>query len=207
VSVEEQREAIAEANISSVANPVTLGLTTNGIVTFLAGAVAAGFYAPASIGYLIPIGFLFGGVVQLLAGMWAFRKNDSLSATVFSSYGAFWMAASVGLAMSGLGLVPAAIGGPLLGLYLAAFGAEVFYLWIASMRHSVSMAVVLGLLDLSLLLLCIGLFAPSTALVAAGGWAAIVSGICAGYTAAAHVINDTFGSQALPIWPSRPPRR
>jgi uncharacterized protein len=117
------------------------------------------------------------------------------------------MAASAGLALAGLGLIPVAVGGPVLGLFLAAFGVEVFYMWIASMRHSVSMAVVLGLLDLSLLLLCIGLFAPSTALLVAGGWAAIVSCICAWYAPAAHVINDSFGAISLPVWTSRPVRR
>lgn len=203
VTMEEEREAIAEANIISVANPISLGLTTFGLSTFLGGVVAVGFYQPESFGFLVPIGFLFGGVAQFLAGMWAFRKNDSLTATLFTSYGAFWLALSILIAGVGTGAItlgPALM--PMVGMLFAAWGIEMVYLWVASMRHSVSLAAVTGLLLLSLALLSIGSFAGSNAFIVAGGWAAIISSICAWYTAAAHVINDTFKEHVLPIWPS-----
>ena len=39
------------------------------------------------------LAFFYGGLVQLLAGMWAMRRsNATLAATAFTSYGAFWMA-------------------------------------------------------------------------------------------------------------------
>jgi len=33
----------------------------------------------------------YGGLVQLLAGMWAFIKNDTFAAVALSSYGGFWI--------------------------------------------------------------------------------------------------------------------
>jgi succinate-acetate transporter protein len=33
----------------------------------------------------------YGGLVQLLAGMWEFRNTNVFGATAFSSYGGFWL--------------------------------------------------------------------------------------------------------------------
>ena len=33
----------------------------------------------------------YGGVAQLLAGMWEFRTGNTFGATAFTSYGAFWL--------------------------------------------------------------------------------------------------------------------
>jgi len=33
----------------------------------------------------------YGGLVQLLAGMWEFASGNTFAATAFSSYGGFWI--------------------------------------------------------------------------------------------------------------------
>lgn len=33
----------------------------------------------------------YGGLVQLLAGMWEFASGNTFAATAFSSYGGFWL--------------------------------------------------------------------------------------------------------------------
>ena len=38
------------------------------------------------------LAFFYGGLVQLLAGMWEFRNRNVFGATAFSTYGGFWMA-------------------------------------------------------------------------------------------------------------------
>ena len=40
---------------------------------------------------VLGVALAFGGFAQLLAGMWEFRKGNVFGATVFSSYGAFWL--------------------------------------------------------------------------------------------------------------------
>ena len=35
--------------------------------------------------------FAYGGLAQLLAGMWEFRNRNVFGATAFSTYGAFWI--------------------------------------------------------------------------------------------------------------------
>ena len=37
------------------------------------------------------VALAYGGIAQMLAGMWEFRKSNVFGATVFTSYGAFWL--------------------------------------------------------------------------------------------------------------------
>ena len=37
------------------------------------------------------LAFAYGGLAQLLAGMWEFRTGNTFGATAFTSYGAFWL--------------------------------------------------------------------------------------------------------------------
>jgi succinate-acetate transporter protein len=36
------------------------------------------------------LAFFYGGLAQLLAGMWEFRNRNVFGATAFSTYGGFW---------------------------------------------------------------------------------------------------------------------
>jgi len=198
-SVEEERDAIAQAHIMSVADPLALGLTSFGIITFLGGVAAAGYWLPTSLGFLVPVGFLFGGVAQFLAGMWAFSKHDVLAATLFTSYSAFWMALSALIAGVGIGLLPVGAMLPFLGMFFGFWTAEMIYLFLASLRHSMGMSVVTGLLLAAFVLLTIGAFIGSFGLIAAGGWIAIACGIAAWYVAGASVINEVMGRRQIPL--------
>ena len=37
------------------------------------------------------LAFAYGGLAQLLAGMWQFRTGNTFGAVAFTSYGAFWL--------------------------------------------------------------------------------------------------------------------
>jgi succinate-acetate transporter protein len=201
--MEEEREAIAAANIISVASPLTLGLTTFAIATFLGGIVATGFYTPDSIGFLVPVGLFIGGLAQFLAGMWAFRKNDNFLATLFATYSAIWLSLSTIIIGAGIGaIILGAALMPMVGMFFIAAVIPMIYLCLASLRHSLLLTAITGLLSLALILLAIGSFTGFTPVFAAGGWVAIACGLVAFYTAAAYVVNDTFMAPVLPTWPT-----
>jgi succinate-acetate transporter protein len=40
---------------------------------------------------VVGLAFGYGGLVQLLAGMWEFAAGNTFGATAFSSYGGFWI--------------------------------------------------------------------------------------------------------------------
>ena len=60
------------------------------MTTFLLSAANAKWTRGLGDGWLT-YALAYGGIAQLLAGMWEFRRNNVFGATAFSSYGAFWL--------------------------------------------------------------------------------------------------------------------
>src|SRR5436853_6402836 len=71
-----------------VADPAPLGLAAFALTTFLLSGHNATW-----IPDLIWVGpaLFYGGLCQLLAGMWEFRNRNVFGATAFSTYGGFWL--------------------------------------------------------------------------------------------------------------------
>lgn len=55
----------------------------------------------------IAFALFFGGLVQLLAGMWEFRRNNMFAATALSSYGGFWLSFGIYIVLEAGGVIPA----------------------------------------------------------------------------------------------------
>ena len=93
------------------ADPAPLGLAAFALTTFLLSAANAGWMENSSGAAFLGYAFAYGGLCQLLAGMWEFRNRNVFGATAFSTYGGFWI---------GLGLwakfVPAAAAGKDVGV-------------------------------------------------------------------------------------------
>ncbi|MGH3426746.1 MAG: acetate uptake transporter, partial [Mycobacteriales bacterium] len=73
-----------------IADPGPLGLAGFAMTTFVLSCVNAGLVDKAIEPVVLPLALTYGGGVQLLAGMWEFRKANTFGALAFSSYGAFW---------------------------------------------------------------------------------------------------------------------
>ncbi len=81
-----------EPVVSTIASPIPLGMSALAFTTAILGASYAGFIVPSDrVGINLAVGaaLFYGSIVQLLAGMWEFRKDNTLAATIFSSYGGF----------------------------------------------------------------------------------------------------------------------
>src|SRR5579885_3057341 len=84
-----------EGVTTSIANPVPLGMSALAFTTAILGCTYAGFIIPsrsAGLGLAVAAALFYGGIVQILAGMWEFKKNNTFAATLFSSYGGFLVA-------------------------------------------------------------------------------------------------------------------
>lgn len=61
------------------------------MTTFVLSCAFAGFFGgTAAAPVVLGLAIFYGGIVQLLAGMWAFRRGESFAAAAFSSYGGRW---------------------------------------------------------------------------------------------------------------------
>src|SRR5438067_12991536 len=81
------------------ADPAPLGLGAFALTTFILSGHNASF-----IPDLIWVGpaLFYGGLIQLLAGMWEFRNRNVFGATAFSRYGGFWLSLGVVVMLASL---------------------------------------------------------------------------------------------------------
>src|SRR6266536_4735193 len=77
--------------VAPAADPAPLGLAAFALTTFLLSAANAGWMTSASGDAWLGYAFAYGGLGQLLAGMWEFRNRNVFGATAFSTYGGFWI--------------------------------------------------------------------------------------------------------------------
>jgi hypothetical protein len=177
--------------VQSVANPIPLGLSVLAFSTAVLGAYFAGFIVPYQTpGSRLAVGAIvaIGGLVQLLAGMWEFRRNNTIAATVFSSYGGFL--AAIGLVLL-LGLTLGGLIHLALGLFFLCWTIFLGILLLASLRGHF-LVPTLGLLFASYLILTIGQLAfDNRVLLIIGGWIAIIAALVAWFAALANMTGTT----------------
>src|SRR3954463_3462716 len=181
-----------------IADPAPLGLAAFALTTFVLSFFNADLVNKGGEPVVLGLALAYGGLAQLLAGMWEFKNNNTFGATAFASYGAFWISLFVFdqfLADS----VPAANLGDAVGLYLIGWGVFTTYMWVASLRVSVAVSIVFLLLAATFIVLGIGNSADNTDIIKIGGWLGIATAIAAWYASFASVTNKTFGRVVLPV--------
>jgi hypothetical protein len=149
---------------------------------------------------VLPLALFYGGLAQLLAGMWEFKKNNTFGALAFSSYGSFWLAFAAYVKFVGPGL-PAAQAHEATGLFLLAWAIFTAYMIVASLRTTRVVLAVFVLLTITFLLLAVGNLGNHATVIKAGGWAGLLTAVAAWYGSMAGVTNATWGRAVLPTWP------
>src|SRR3954447_23336598 len=197
VAGESARQAIRQP-AEAIADPAPLGLAAFALTTFVLSFFNADLVNKGGEPVVLGLALAYGGIAQLLAGMWEFKNNNTFGATAFSSFGAFWISLFV-FDQFLAGSVPAANLGDAVGLYLIGWGVFTAYMWIASLRVSVAVSIVFLLLAPTFIALGIGNAADNTTIIQIGGWLGIATAIAAWYASFASVTNRTFGRVILPV--------
>ncbi|MEU2711440.1 acetate uptake transporter [Streptomyces sp. NPDC007205] len=185
-------------------DPAPLGLAGFALTTLLLSIVNTHLLQePAAIVPVLGLAAFYGGLAQFAAGLFEFRRGNTFGATVFVSYGAFWLTywwVAPRLALAG-------DAHNALGLFLLGWAIFTAYMAVAALRVSLAVLLVLVLLVLTYLFLAIGAFqtgAEPHAMTQVGGWFGIATGLVAWYASAATVINETHGRTLLPVGHRRP---
>ena len=191
---------IMEIRESSIADPGPLGLAGFALTTFILSMSNAQL-VPAELGALfVPLALFYGGLAQILAGMWEFKKNNTFGSTAFTTFGAFWMSLSATVILETLKILNFGNYGHIaVGLFLVGFTIFTFYMWVASFRTSNALLVVFTFLEIAFILLDLGEFGVISSVP--GGIFGIITAICAWYASAAGVINPLYGRTVLPVGP------
>jgi uncharacterized protein len=188
----------------AIADPGPLGLAAFAMTTFILSVFNANIIGTlALVGVLLPVALFYGGVVQVLAGMWEFRKNNTFGALAFASYGAFWVALAWYLRYIAPTIVPATREHEAIGLFLLAWTIFTAYMVLASFGTTKVLTGVFVVLFVTFLVLAIGNLAapPNATVIKAGGWLGLVTAALAWYHSAAGVTNASWGRTVLPVLP------
>jgi uncharacterized protein len=195
------------------ADPGPLGLAAFAGTTFMLSMINAGLVGTHKLpgGGLLPmvaaLALAYGGIAQLLAGIWEFRTGNTFGAVAFCSYGAFWISFFFIVQSVGKNAPTEVFSG--LGLYLWMWGIFTTYMFIASLRTTGAVALVFLLLAITFFILGIGnssLAGGTSAIngtIKLGGYVGIATAIAAWYASFAAVLNSTFGRVMMPVVPLR----
>jgi len=189
----------SESAAATIANPAPLGLSAFALTTFVLSAANAGWIAAPNI--VLGLALFYGGLVQLLAGIQEFRRNNTFAATAFCSYGGFWL--SIGAIFTpAFGILAAYKGaalGTALGFYLLGWTIFTLLMFFGTLRINNALVVVFGLLFVTYLLLALGALTGSSSLNTFGGYLGIVTALAAWYTAWAGVLASGPSMFKLPV--------
>jgi len=186
-----------------VADPGPLGLAAFALTTFVLSFFNAGLAPASGEPIVFGLAFAYGGLAQILAGMWEFRTGNTFGAVAFTSYGAFWLS-FFAFALWFEKLLPGkdpGVAGHAVGLYLIAWGIFTAYMFIASLRTTAAVALVFALLAVTFIVLGIGNVGGNADVIKAGGYIGIVTAVAAWYASFAVVVNSTFGRTVMPVVP------
>src|SRR5437764_7791441 len=207
VTTAETTPARTFVDAAKPADPAPLGLAAFALTTFILSGHNATF-----IPDLIWVGLalFYGGLTQLLAGMWEFRNQNVFGATAFSTYGGFWMSLGIFVVLA---VVSKSFAGDVTGAnlpnaiawFLLAFAIFNTYMLLWSTQVSVAVFLVFLTLEATELLLVIGNFDAAhgnanNGWIHLGGWVGIATAVVAWYASAAGVINGMKApSVILPV--------
>ncbi|MCW2658256.1 MAG: hypothetical protein JWR06_2449 [Jatrophihabitans sp.] len=190
---------------AGIADPGPLGLAGFAAATFYLSAVNADLLHGTVEAGVFGLAIFYGGISQLLAGMWEFTKGNTFGALAFGSYGAFWLSfwwfVTKGVPAMVADKATANDINHAVGTFLLIWTIFTFYMFIASLRTSAAVAAVFLLLTLTFLFLCIGAYAASLGWTKTGGWVGLATAVAAWYASFAGVTNSTFKRVVLPVFP------
>ena len=188
---------LASAHTRMIADPAPLGLGAFALTTFLLSLVNAGILPKDTEPMVLAVALAFGGIAQLLAGMWEFRKGNVFGATVFTSYGAFWLSFWAYLTFFAES-IPKEHHAVAAGWYLIAWAIFTTLMLVAALRTTAVLAALFAVVAAVFVFLAFGAFTASATLTTIGGILGLLAAALAWYLCLAAVGAATFGRPILP---------
>ncbi|KAM3455264.1 hypothetical protein MY3296_002452 [Beauveria thailandica] len=191
-----------------LANPAPLGLSAFALTTFVLSALNMHTRNTSAPNIVLSLAFGYGGLVQLLAGMWEMATGNTFGATALSSYGGFWISYAIILTpgFHVLDVYSKPEVANVLGFYL--FGWFIFttILVLCTLRSTVALFLLFLTLDLAFLFLAceqmavnLGNATAAVALQKTGGMFGFLAAFLAWYNALAGIQDSSNSFFQVPV--------
>lgn len=183
-----------------LADPVPVGLAGFGLTTFMLSMIEVGLVSKSALPVVLGSALAYGGLLQLLAGMWAFVRHNTFAAVALGSYGAFWISFWM-LNTFYLTKIPHAEQKSAMSLFLIAWGVFSFYMWIVSFRTNLAVMLIFLTLWPAYVLIGLGTDVSSMTIVHIGGGFGLATAGLAWYVSFADTLAATLGRAVAPLVP------
>lgn len=145
-----------------IANPAPLGLGAFALTTFVLSCINVGARDVKAPNLVVALAYGYGGLIQLLAGMWEMAIGNTFGATALSSYGGFWISFGIILTPA-FGIVDsytdkttgASSFNDIFALYLWAWFIFTTLCMLLTLRSTIAFASLFIVLDLAFLFLAL----------------------------------------------------
>ncbi|KAJ3055873.1 hypothetical protein HK102_011282 [Quaeritorhiza haematococci] len=150
------------------------------------------------MGMIVCYGMFYGGFIQLLAGLLEFKNKNVFGATVFSSYGGFWMGLSLWDILAAAKVLPAGSAFPAgRALWLSVWGLLSIALFFPTLRMNRVLQSTFISLIILFYLLAGGVYNETCEKIA--GAVGIYCGLSALYVGYANLLKAMYGKWIIPV--------
>jgi len=174
-------------------NPAVVGLAGFGMTTLLLQFHNIGLIG---LGPIVAMGFIFGGLAQMIAGFLEQKMGNNFGFSAFVAYGSFWIGLGIIWILNFYKIYESSTTD--VGYFLLAWTLYTLIMFIISLWIHKAMSVTFVTLLLGFILLDFGHFAdPIWNKVA--GYELIICALSAWYMMTAIILNDVAGKVLLPF--------
>ncbi|KAK5778711.1 hypothetical protein RI543_004382 [Arxiozyma heterogenica] len=178
---------LAAPSSHSFANPAPLGLSGFGLTTFVLSMFNAHAQGVEIPNVVVGLAIFYGGLVQLIAGIWEIALENTFGGTALCSFGGFWLSFG-SIYIPWFGILDAYEGksdelANALGFYLLGWCIFTYGLCLCTMKSTLMFFSLYFFLGLTFLLLSIAQFTQNANVNKAGGIVGIIVAFIAWYLA------------------------
>lgn len=174
-------------------NPAVVGLAGFGLTTLLLQFHNLGL---CGLGPVVSMGFIFGGLAQMIAGFMEQKTGNNFGFAAFTSYGSFWIGLGIIWILNDIGVYKSSESD--IGFYLVGWTLLTFIYWVASLFIHTAMAVTFSTLFLGFILLDLAHFV-SHDFTPIAAYVLIICALAAWYMMAGIIINGVAGKELLKV--------
>ncbi|CAI7614199.1 unnamed protein product [Penicillium glandicola] len=200
--------------LRNFANPAPLGLCGFALTTFVLGCINMSTRGITEPNMVVGVAYAYGGLVQLLAGMWEMTAGNTFGATALSSYGGFWI--SLGMTFTPgfeiMSELKKAENGSsdmfnnAFGIYLMGWFIFTFLLLMCTIKSTAVFFSLFLCVDVALLMLGTAYLhrdsqgMPNARVLKAGGLFALIAAFLAWYSALAGIADNSNSFFIIPVF-------
>lgn len=199
-----------EPQFRKFGDPAPLGLCASALTLFILSLLNLNSGGVSEPSIVVGAAYAYGGLVQLLSGMWEYALGETLAATALSSCGGFWLSFAL-IETRGLGIQAAyttqADLNNAIGFFLIAWFIFGVLCTLCTLKSSLAFFSLFFFLDITFLLLSIAHFhqgpdgSVHQGLTRLGGGFGIACSISCWWNAMAGLLDESNSFFTLPVFP------